>query len=92
MRFGEEEKAEEQTEPEPEVAEQIDAIQRAIEAGTSLTFMYKGMYTSKKHVSPLAVTRNRQVFYLTANCHRVRAERTFRLDRMSELALIETPA
>lgn len=92
MRFGEEEKEEEQTEPAPEVAEQIDAIQRAIEAGTSLTFMYKGMYTSKKHVSPLAVTRNRQVFYLTANCHRVRAERTFRLDRMFELALIETPA
>jgi DNA polymerase III epsilon subunit family exonuclease len=89
MRFGEEEA--EVAEPAGEIAAQLEAIKRAIETGTALSFMYRGMRLTKKHVSPLSITRNRQLFYLTANCHRVQAERTFRLDRISELALIEAP-
>ena len=89
LRFGEDDEDEADLPPPAELVKYLDAIKRAIDAGAPLSFMYKGMRATKKQVSPLAISRNRNIFYLTANCHRVRAERTFRLDRMYDVAIIE---
>ncbi len=72
-----------------ELLEQLEAIEEAISSGSTITFIYKGMRTSRRRISPTAVIQNRGNFYLTGICHRMREERTFRLDRVCELMVLE---
>ncbi len=87
MRFGEDEAQNAETEPAGE-SESITKIRQAIEDGAGLAFTYQGMRKTKKKVSPLALIENRGTFYLSANCHRMLAERTFRLDKMYDVSII----
>ena len=87
MRFGEDEPVDDESTNE-ETSASITIIKQAIEENGTLAFTYKGMRSTKKKVSPLALVRNRGTFYLTGNCHRMKAERTFRLDRMYDVSII----
>ncbi len=73
-----------------EMLDQVESIRQAIADGASVTFIYKGTWSSRRKISPTAVIKNRGVFYLTGNCHRMRQERTFRLDKMLELQIFGT--
>jgi DNA polymerase III epsilon subunit family exonuclease len=88
MRFGEDEQSENDDISNSEHIGNLDIIKQAIEAGSALAFTYKGLRASKKKVSPTSILRNRGTFYLTGNCHRVQAERTFRLDKMYDVSII----
>jgi DNA polymerase III alpha subunit (gram-positive type) len=88
MRFGEDEPSEIDDDTENAHIEHVNIIKQAIETGHTLAFTYKGMRASKKKVSPITLLRNRGTFYLTGNCHRAQAERTFRLDKMYDVSII----
>jgi predicted DNA-binding transcriptional regulator YafY len=88
MRFGEDEPSEDTNDSDNEHSEHLVIIKQAIEAGSALTFTYKGLRATRKKVSPTSLLRNRGTFYLTGNCHRAQAERTFRLDKMCDVSII----
>lgn len=90
MKFGEDELSSRDTSADNENAAHLEIIKQALEAGNALAFTYKGMRASKKKVSPITILQNRGTFYLTANCHRAQAERTFRLDKMYDVSIITT--
>ena len=61
----------------------------AIERGTIVTFVYRdasGAVTSRR-TAPLRLSQGADTWYLRAWCTQRAGERTFRLDRMSELVL-----
>ena len=76
-------------EPDPEVIRQAQLIRDAIAAGVAISFVYQGARRQKRKVTPTAVLQNKGNFYLTGNCHRVREERTFRVDKMFEVELLK---
>lgn len=76
-------------EPPAELAEFIISINEAIAAGSAVSFMYSGYRTFKRTVDPVALIQSRGNYYLTAFCKKAFAERTFRLDRISELKSVE---
>lgn len=76
-------------EPDPEVVRQAQIIRDAIAAGAAISFVYQGARRQKRKVTPTAVLQNRGNFYLTAHCHRVKEERTFRVDKMFEVELLK---
>jgi DNA polymerase III epsilon subunit family exonuclease len=72
----------------PHLAGFIEAIRQAIQGNLSVSFKYKGVHSSKRRVSPTALIEDKGVFYLTGNCHRMLEQRTFRVDRMHDLAVV----
>jgi len=78
--------------PDPEVVRQAQIIRDAIAVGAAISFVYQGARKQKRKVTPTAVLQNRGNFYLTANCHRVKEERTFRVDKMFEVELLQVVA
>jgi DNA polymerase III epsilon subunit family exonuclease len=62
----------------------------ALTNGLSLEIRYVtvGLQTSVRRVDPIAVVPNRDYFYLRAYCHLRQDERTFRLDRITEMRVI----
>lgn len=63
----------------------VDSISKAIEKSLLVTLEYDGQYRSKRTVQPTALIHSRGNFYLTAFCKRAQAERTFRVDRISNI-------
>ncbi len=71
--------------PEPEL---IGRIERAIKQEQSIDVRYQAhgrAMPEHRRLSPLAVEQRGLRFYLIAYCHKRRANRTFRLDRMQWL-------
>lgn len=66
------------------VQESIDLINAALERDGAIAFRYNSLGRERK-VKPQALIQNRGIYYLTAYCFHFAAERTFRLDRMSNL-------
>jgi proteasome accessory factor C len=72
----------------------IGIIQSAVRAGVQVRFAYlsaEGTHVLR-HVDPLRVESVDQNWYLRGWCHLRQAVRTFRLDRMSDLAATTEPA
>jgi DNA polymerase III epsilon subunit-like protein len=76
-------------EPPPELLSSITSINEAIAAGSSLSFVYSGYRSFRRTVDPVALIQSRGTYYLTAYCKKASAERTFRLDRISQLKPVE---
>lgn len=76
-------------EPPQELLEAIASINEAIVNGTPISFVYNGYRSSRRSVDPVALIQSRGNFYLTAYCRRVLEERTFRLDKISQLKSME---
>ncbi len=75
-------------EPTGEVALHVNVIRAAIGGKQQLKMIYLGNGPpprSGRLVTPIAVLENRGNHYLTAFCHQVDAERTFRIDRIKSL-------
>lgn len=70
------------------IQEFIDMINLAIDAESAVAFRYNSLGRERK-VKPQALIQNRGIYYLTAYCFHFAAERTFRLDRMSNLRRFE---
>lgn len=75
-------------EPTGEVALHVNVIKAAIGGKQQLKMIYIGNGPpprSGRLITPIAVLENRGNHYLTAFCHQVDAERTFRIDRIKSL-------
>lgn len=75
-------------EPTGEVALHVHTIRTAIDGKQQLKMIYLGNGAPPRYgrlITPLAVLENRGNHYLTAFCHQVDAERTFRIDRIKSL-------
>ncbi len=75
-------------EPTGEVALHVNVIKAAIGDKQQLKMIYLGQGPpprSGRLITPIAVLENRGNHYLTAFCHQVDAERTFRIDRIKSL-------
>src|SRR5262249_7155314 len=66
-------------------------LQEALTNGLSLEIRYMsaGMDVSVRQVDPLAIVPNRDYLYLRAYCHLRQDERTFRLDRIVDMRIVE---
>jgi proteasome accessory factor C len=78
--------------PEPPV--DISILRRALATSTQVSFGYRnaGGVAEIRSVSPLRLDLVGDTWYLRGWCHLRSALRTFRLDRMSELAALTLPA
>jgi DNA polymerase-3 subunit epsilon len=65
-------------------------LHEALTNGLSLEIRYvsAGLDVSVRRVDPLAVVPNRDYLYLRAYCHLRQDERTFRLDRITEMRIV----
>lgn len=75
-------------EPTGEVLLHVNVIKAAIDGKQQLKMIYLGNGMpprSGRLITPIAVLENRGNHYLTAFCHQVDAERTFRIDRIKSL-------
>jgi DNA polymerase III epsilon subunit family exonuclease len=70
----------------------VHVINTAITDDKPVSFRYNGMRSRPRRVKPQAVVQNNGLFYLTAFCYYFEAERTFRLDKMSEVKLVKAAA
>lgn len=67
----------------------MERIQKAIEGKLMVEITYNGAVVSKRQVKPISLVHSRGQIYLTAFCQMVRAERTFRIDRIASLSSSE---
>jgi DNA polymerase III epsilon subunit family exonuclease len=77
-------------EPTGEVLFHVNVIRAAIDGKQQLKMIYLGNGMpprSGRLITPIAVLENRGNHYLTAFCHQVDAERTFRIDRIKSLTV-----
>lgn len=67
----------------------VPVLLRALEAARTVTFAYRGAAGAieTRSVDPISLRQSASLWYLRAYCHDREAERTFRLDRMSELTI-----
>ena len=75
-------------EPTGEVLLHVNVIKAAIDGKQQLKMIYLGNGAPPRYgrlITPIAVLENRGNHYLTAFCHQVEAERTFRIDRIKSL-------
>lgn len=75
-------------EPTGEVLLHVNVIKAAIDSKQQLKMIYLGNGVPPRYgrlITPIAVLENRGNHYLTAYCHQVDAERTFRIDRIKSL-------
>lgn len=76
----------------PDVAGNVARVAAALMSGQGLSFMYSpggGEGPQLRHVSPQGLREEGSLWYLDSFDQNRGAERTFRLDRMSRLALFE---
>lgn len=64
-------------------------IRQALDGGHDVRLQYSGARTSVRVVTPRSVLFARGNYYLSAYCRYARAERTFRMDRVIKLELVE---
>ena len=76
-------------EPPAEIAAFITELNEAIRSGSSVSFVYSGYRTFRRTVDPVAVIQSRGTYYLSAYCRKALAERTFRVDKMSQVKSVE---
>ncbi len=67
----------------------VHKIAQAIDAGADLFLHYRGVGTKYRQITPLSVLYSGKQYYLCAYCHAAGNERTFRVDRISTLELVE---
>ncbi|QAB17948.1 WYL domain-containing protein [Leucobacter muris] len=72
----------------------IPLIVSAIEARRALAFEYRDAAgrTSSRTADPIALTQHAGSWYLRAHCRDRRAERSFRVEQMSEARVLQLPA
>jgi DNA polymerase III alpha subunit (gram-positive type) len=66
----------------------VQVINAAISENRPVSFRYNGLRSRARRVKPQVVIENKGNFYLTAFCYHFEAERTFRVDKMSEVKLM----
>ena len=74
--------------------EVLEACSRTITSGGTLSFMYAGLQRKgreRRIVSPQALRRSGDLWYLDGHDHARSAQRTFRIDRMSDVRVVPTP-
>ncbi len=64
-------------------------IKQAIETGLDLRISYSGMRKTERVVTPRSVLMTGGTPYLSAFCHKVAAERTFRIDRIIRMEALD---
>lgn len=70
----------------------LEKLRGAIHEGRSIAITYlsgSDPQPQQRHVDPYALVYRRGRWYIAAHCHLRQAVRTFRVDRMQELALLE---
>lgn len=70
--------------------EMLDQISQAIEQGAPLMITYQALgeiKPSMRHIQPLRLESRANLYYLYAYCYRAETNLTFRLDRVSQLAI-----
>ncbi len=70
----------------PRAKADYDLISVAIKKKSELKLTYSSEFKSTRIILPLALIESRGSVYLTAICRKTNAERTFRLDRVVEVA------
>jgi DNA polymerase III epsilon subunit-like protein len=76
--------------PSSEILALVQAIKEAIAEGNFLSLMYKGYRFRNRIVKPMALIQSSGRYYLNAYCQYVEAERTFRLDKIGDLKVINS--
>lgn len=76
-------------EPPAHLSPCVDSLKEAIASSSTVSFIYNGLRSYKRTVDPIAVIQSRGNYYLTAFCHRAQEERTFRLDKISEINTVK---
>lgn len=71
------------------IQEVLQTLEAAIEKEHELEIKYQGEYVYKRKIRPQAVLESRGSLYLSAHCHKAKAERTFRVDRIVEARTIK---
>lgn len=67
----------------------VKQIGQAIRSGQDLQISYSGKGIRMRQITPLSVLNSGGLYYLSAFCHAAADERTFRVDRISSLELVE---
>lgn len=67
----------------------VHSIGRSIQSGNDLFIHYRGHGAQYRQVTPLSVLYSNRKYYLRAFCHSAGNERTFRVNRISELEPVE---
>ncbi len=67
----------------------VQRIGEAIECGADLQIHYRGQGIKIRRITPHSVLYSGRRYYLSAFCHVVANERTFRVERISSLELVE---
>jgi DNA polymerase III epsilon subunit family exonuclease len=71
-----------------EVQATLESIESAIREQVLLKMVYEGSFRSTRTVRPVSLIHSRGNFYMNAFCVRAKAERTFRVDRISGVKAI----
>lgn len=85
--------AQSHTVPSDRLSKHLAQIQNALQTQTALTITYYSPYTDEttiRVIEPHLLETHRHNDYLIGYCHRDRAERTFRLDRIQHIAESES--
>jgi predicted DNA-binding transcriptional regulator YafY len=77
--------------PKPSIPSLPEPIEHALKNQLDLEIEYAGLQSkiSRRIISPRYATENRGITYLIAYCHAVKDMRTFRLDRMLRVQIVE---
>lgn len=67
----------------------VHKIGEAIRAGADLYIHYRGYGVKTRQITPFSVLYSAKRYYVSAYCHADGNERTFRVDRISSLELVE---
>ena len=65
--------------------ENMTLLEKAIADSSTLEITYNGAVMTTRRIRPISLVHSRGQIYLTAYCNTVRAERTFRVDRIGKL-------
>ena len=67
----------------------VRTIGDAISSGSDMQIHYRGFGIKDRRITPLSVMLSGRKYYLSAYCHAVNSERTFRVDRIGNIELLE---
>ena len=67
----------------------VQRIGESINSGSDLFIHYRGHGVKFRQVTPLSVLYSRRRYYLRAYCHAAGNERTFRINRISSLEMVD---
>lgn len=67
----------------------VRSIGAAIANGQDLQIHYRGYGIKNRRITPLSIMLSGRKYYLSALCHTVNSERTFRVDRIAEMTPLD---